>query len=80
MKCEQEIAKNKRKELENESENQRVAEKKIPSKKEKATTTSKSNRIKLKGCVMLATKSDLAEFVIMSYHLCFDMQRCFSFT
>ena len=61
VKCEQEIAENKRKEFENESENQQVAKKVFSSKKEKATTTSKSDGIKLKGYVMLATKSDLAE-------------------
>ena len=61
MKCEQEIAENKRKEFENEYENQQVAEKVFPPKKEKATTTSKSDEIRLKGCVMLTTKFDLTE-------------------
>ena len=61
VKYEQVIAQNKIKEFENESENQKVAEKVFPPKKEKATTTYKSDEIRLKGCVMLATKSDLAE-------------------
>ena len=61
MKCEEQITENKRKKFENESENQQVAEKVFPPKKEKATTTSKSDGIRLKGCVMLATKSNLAE-------------------
>ena len=56
----QELAENEKKHV-LESENQQVAHMVFPPRKEKPTHSSNSTGIKLKGGVMLATKSDLAE-------------------
>ena len=61
MKDEVERAKNERNTNEHDSENQQVAKRVFPPKGEKVAHSSKSEGIKLKGCVMLATKSELAE-------------------
>ena len=45
------------------SENQQVANSILPPKKDKSTSISKAEGIKLKGGVMLATKLDLAEIL-----------------
>ena len=49
------------KECEHESENQQVVKNNFPHKKAKMAPSSRNEGIKLKGCVMLATKPDLAE-------------------
>ena len=48
-------------------ENQQVANSILPPKKDKSTSISKPEGIKLKGGVMLATKCDFAEFLMMIF-------------
>ena len=63
VQCEKERTANERKEHKHESENQQAVKNIFPPKKEKLAPSSRTEGIRLKGCVMLATKSDLAEIV-----------------
>jgi hypothetical protein len=63
VQCDKAIAENAKREQDLQSENQQVAKHVFPPKKEQPTPSSSSTGIKLKGGVMLVTKSDLAEIV-----------------
>ena len=58
-------------------ENQQVANSILPPKKDKSTSNSKAEGIKLKGGVMLATKCDFAK--ISDDNICYANELCFRF-